>query len=409
MVSSTSPTQLSPTPLRIIHYNAGGPEFTGREFQYDAHHVHMIDELRRRGHEVLHINPAALLGRYGTPEEYRPVTVDAVKTFQSEGGCDLFFATAVDHSFDPDTARDISALGIPTVNLGMDDYSHPYRVEAVTPAFDLIWTTEPANWDIIQSYKPRKLIHMPFAANPHTFRPEGEETERAMCFIGACYGARARAIAMLAQADLPIRVYGNSPMAIYGEGTSSKSLPAVRALLNYRDGWHRMWNSLKFPAGRACVRGALTRTVENVFKDLPEKHPKDGNVEYRPGPSYDEMPAVFGTTALSLGSTDLASTFVLKKPLYFLRFREFEAAMSGAAHVVNRGKELPDYYAEDREMIFYDSFEELVDKTRFWLDPKQDSARLRIREAARARSLAEHTWCHRFQRVFDELGLKATA
>lgn len=398
----------SPTPLRIVHYNAGGPEFTGREFQYDAHHVHMIDELRRRGHEVLHVNPAALLGRYGTPEDYRGPTVAAVRDFQARGGCDLFFATAVDHSFAPDTARDISALGIPTVNLGMDDYSHPYRVKEVTPAFDLVWTTEPANAHIIRGYGPKKLIHMPFAANPHTFRPEGEERERAFCFIGACYGARARAIALLAQAGLPVRVYGKSPMDIYGEGTSSKSLPAVRALFAYRDGWHRVANSMKFSAGRACVRGAITRTVQNVLRDLPEKHPKAGDVEYRPGPSYDDMPAVFGSTALSLGSTELASTFVLKQPLYFLRFREFEAAMSGAAHVVPRGRELENYYAADREMIFFDGFDDLLDKGRFWLDPKQDSARRKIREAARARSLAEHTWSHRFRKLFESLGIPAT-
>ncbi len=395
----------SPQPKRIVHYNAGGPEFTGREFQYDAHHVHMIDELRRRGHEVLHVNPAALLGRYGTPQEYGPVTVKAVRDFQAGGGCDMFFATAVDHSFDPQTAREISALGIPTVNLGMDDYSHPYRVEEVTPAFDLVCTTEPANFDIIRDYGAKKLIHTPFAANPHTFYPSGEETERAFCFIGACYGARARAIAMLAQAGVPIRVYGSSPMDIYGEGTSSKSLPAVRALFAYRDGWHRVVNSLKFASGRACVRGALKRTVQNVFMDLPEKHPKAGDVEYREGPSYADMPGVFGSTSLSLGSIELASTFVLKQPLYFLRFREFEAAMSGAAHVVNASRELKEYFEADREMIFFETFEELVDKGRFWLDPKNDTARRKIREGARARALGEHTWTHRFQQMFDALGV----
>ena len=391
--------------MRIVHYNAGGPEFQGREFQYDAHHAHMIDELRRRGHDVMHINPAAILGRFGTRYEYADVTVDAVRTYQAEGGCDLFFATAVDHSFLPETATAIGDMGIPTVNLNMDDLSHPYRVKEVTPSFDLVWTTESQALDIIRGYGPRKLVHMPFAANPNIFYPtNSDQIERAIAFIGACYGARARAIAMLAQAGVPVRVYGKSPMDIYG--SDSKSLPALRALFSVRDGWQRAVRSMSFPAGRACVRGAVLRTVQNLFHDLPEKHPTKGDVEYRPGPSFDDWSQVMGERALSLGSLELASTFVLKTPLQFIRFREFEAAMAGAAHLASPSEELKDYFEPDKEMIFYADFEDMVDKARHWLHPDRDTARRKLGQAARKRSLSEHTWSHRFQKLFDLLNIK---
>ena len=392
--------------MRIVHYNAGGPEFQDRGFQYGAHHAHMIDELRKRGHDVLHINPAGILGRFDTREIYGEVTIKAVREFQADGGCDLFFATAVDHSFDPQTARDISKLGIPTVNLGMDDLSHPYRVKQVTPAFDLVWTTEPTVLDMLRGYGARKLVHMPFAANPNMFHPvQTTDIERAIVFIGACYGARSRAIAKLAHADVPVRVYGRSPMDIYGE--ESASFPAVRALFSYRDGWQRAIRSMSFPAGRACVRGALLRTLQNTFRDLPEQHPTKGSVEYRPGPSFEDWSKVMGSTALSLGSLELASTFVLKNPLQFIRFREFEAAMCGAAHLASTSQELMGYFEPDKEMIFYQDFDEMIDKARFWLDPNNDTARTALRHAVRKRALAEHTWAHRFQAVFDLLGIKA--
>lgn len=392
--------------MRIVHYNAGGREFVGREFQYSAHHAHMIDELRRRGHEVLHINPQATLNRYGTRQEYKKVTLDAVRKFQSEGGCDLFFATAVDHSFLPSTASEISRMGIPTVNLNMDDLSHPYRVREVTPAFDLVWTTEPSHLDLIKGYGAKRLIHQPYGANPNVFYPvDKPDAERAVMFVGACYGARARAIARLAQADVPIRVYGQSPMAIYGD--DGRSFPLLRALFNYRDGWERAIESMKFPAGRACIRAALLRTMQNIFLDLPEKHPNKGNVEFRPGPTFDDWSAVMGGCAMTLGSLELASTFVLRKPLLFIRFREFEAAMCGAAHLASNSEELKSYFEEDKEMIFYANFDEMVDKARFWLDPARDTARLKLRQAVRARALGEHTWAHRFQKVFDTLGIKA--
>ncbi|WP_425040527.1 CgeB family protein [Primorskyibacter sp. S187A] len=393
--------------MRIVHYNAGGPEFTGREFQYDAHHAHMIDELRKRGHDVLHVNPAALLGRYGTRAEYGDVTVQAVKEFADAGGCDLFFSTAVDHSFDPETAREISRLGIPTVNLGMDDLSHPFRVKEVTSAFDLVWTTDVRAMPRLKKYGARNLVHMPYGANPNIFYPVSEpDFERAIVFIGACYGARSRAIAMLAQADVPIRVYGTSPMDIYGD--DAKSLPALRGLFSYRDGWHRAFQSMAFHEGRTIVRAALLRTVENTLKDLPEKHPKKGNVEYRQGPSFEDWSRVMGGRALSLGSLELASTFVLSKPITFIRFREFEAAMCGAAHLVNYNEELASYFAPDKEMIFFESFEEMIDKARFWLHPDRDGARQKMREAVRASALGAHTWSHRFQACCDHLGIHQT-
>jgi hypothetical protein len=88
--------------MRIVHFNSGGKEFTGREFQYDAHHVHMIDELKRAGHEVLHVNPAALLGRYDDASAYSEATVDAVRAFHEDGGCDLFFGTVIDEHLLPE-------------------------------------------------------------------------------------------------------------------------------------------------------------------------------------------------------------------------------------------------------------------------------------------------------------------
>ncbi len=392
--------------MRIVHYNAGGPEFKGREYQYDAHHVHMIDELRRARHEVLHINPAARLGRYDKAEVYGQVTVDEVRKFQEAGGCDLFFATAVDHLLPPDAVREIGRMGIPTVNLNMDDLTHPYRVKKLTPCFDLVWTSVRENLHVIRRYGARKLVQMPFAANPHTFHPvdvaESDE-QRAVCFIGACYGARARAVGSLARAGVPVKVYGASPFKVYGG--DRLPVPALRALFYYQEGWERLVKSLSYESGRACIRAALIRSVEATVRDVPEKHLKEGSVEYAEGPSFADMPLYMSRAAVTLGSMEVASSFVLRSPLFFIRFREFEAPMCGAVHLANSYPELKECFEEDREMIFYDGFEDLVDKARFWLDPARDTRRREIRRAARARAEGEHTWRHRFRRCLDLLGI----
>lgn len=393
--------------MRIVHFNSGGREFDARPYQYDAHHVHMIDELRRAGHEVLHVNPPALAGRSLDPEESGAVTVEAVRAFQQAGGCDLFFATAVDRHITAEAIHEIGRMGIPTVNLDMDDITHPYRVREVTAAFDLVWTSVRENMAVIRGFGPKKLVQMPFAANPHAFHPVPvDEEERAVCFIGACYGARARAVGSLARGDVPVRVYGSSPFDVYGK--EGVPVPAFRALFYWEEGWERLFRSLGYRTGWVCIRAGLLRSVEMLWRDLPEKHLNEGPVAYAKGPSFADMPLYMSRAAVSLGSMEVASTFVLKRPLLAIRFREFEAAMCGAVHLTNRYPELEACFDEGREMLFYDSFEDLVDKARFWLDPARDAARREIRARARARSVAEHTWRHRFQRCFDELGIRAT-
>ncbi len=390
--------------MRIIHFNSGGKEFSKRPYQYEAHHAHMIDELRRAGHDVCHVNPPALLGRFDDAAAYSDVTVERVRAFAAAGGCDLFFATAVDRHLLPDAVREISAMGVPTVNLDMDDLTHPYRVRALTPAFDLVWTTARESVDVIRGYGARKLIQMPFAANPHTFRPAPSAEEvRAVCFVGACYGARARAVATLDRAGVPVRVAGSSPAEVYGR--DHVPMPAVRALFYWQEGWQRLFESLSYPSGRTCIRAGLQRSLEMLHRDVPEAHAHAGRVVYEAGPSFEEMPRYLSRAALSLGSMEAASTFVLARPLLAIRFREFEAPMCGAVHLANAYPELRECFEEDREMLFYEGFDDLVDKARFWLDPARDTARAEIRRRARARAERDHTWRRRLRRCLDALGV----
>jgi len=56
-------------------------------------------------------------------------------------------------------------------------------------------------------------------------------------------------------------------------------------------------------------------------------------------------------------------------------------------------------------MLFYSDVEELADKIRFYLDPRRDSIRAEIKQRARARVVRDHTWMHRFSKLFKELDL----
>jgi spore maturation protein CgeB len=204
-------------------------------------------------------------------------------------------------------------------------------------------------------------------------------------------------------AGIDVAVYGKSPFEVYGGKRTP--IPALRALFYWQEGWQRLFRSLSYKSGRECIRAGLMRSVEVLLRETPERHLQAPSISYHEGPSFADMPKVFARSALSLGSMESASTYVLQKPLMAIRFREFEAAMSGAAHLANDYPELKECYEEDREMIFYSGFDDLVDKVRFWLRPENDTARRAIRVAARRRSEAEHSWRARFRRCFAELGL----
>ncbi|HHH42918.1 MAG TPA: glycosyltransferase family 1 protein [Gammaproteobacteria bacterium] len=384
--------------MRILHYcaHSGG-------FIYDWHLYHMIDELRFAGHEVIYCNPVEIMGRSGSAQEYSQVLRDEVERLLKDGAIDLFFGTIIDATLLPEAIDDLRARGIVTVNLSTDDYSHPFRVRKVAGHFDVNWSTVRENLDIIRGYGAN-VIMMPWGANPRVFAPVQVPEDRVIGFMGTTYGARARNIAVLQQADVPVRVHGTAPDIFY-KSSSRVNNPLSRAIGNFSESWQRVRDGVGFSAGRACISSVIWRSVLELFGSLPEKQLDNSKVEYLPGPRFEDFSRCISAMALSLGSIELCSTYVYRKPLLFIRLREFEVAMSGGVHLVNRFPELEEYFEPDREMLYYDSLEELVDKARFYLQADQDKARQRIREQARARSLSDHTWLSRFRRIGDQVGL----
>lgn len=382
--------------MRILYYDFGDG------FLADHHIFHAIDELTRKGHDVIYVNPMKEIGATASLDACCELLLDRVKSEHEKAGIDLFFSVSWDNSLTPETVKEISRLGIPTVSFSTDDLSHPFRVEKVTSAFDLCWSSARESNGILRGYGAKEVISMPFAANPYWYHPVSVPEQDCICFIGTAYGARARGIATMAQAGVPVHVHGASPMEVYGK---NKGNPITRAMTNLNDASERFFKGMAVPGGRKCIKSAFLRSAQELISRPPEKDPTKGSVTYLGGAGFEEMAEIFSQSALSFGSIEVASTFVLKDPLMFIRVREFEVAMSGGVHLVNRFAELEEYFEDGVEMLYYDSFEELIDKARFYLDPARKSTRQKIREAAAKRALGEHTWTHRFEKVGERLGL----
>jgi spore maturation protein CgeB len=78
--------------------------------------------------------------------------------------------------------------------------------------------------------------------------------------------------------------------------------------------------------------------------------------------------------------------------------------MSGALYLTEHQAELAEYFSIGREMLTYTDRDDLLDKARFFLAHPESAER--IRRAGHERALREHTWQHRFNELFDLLGLR---
>jgi spore maturation protein CgeB len=123
--------------------------------------------------------------------------------------------------------------------------------------------------------------------------------------------------------------------------------------------------------------------------------------------SHDEMVHVFGSSRINL---NLSNSSARRKGLRLrrprpsqIKGRNFEVPGSGGFLLTERLPHLDEYFELGREVAVFDSPEELVEQVGYWLaHPDERGA---VAEAGYHRVLAEHTYDHRFARIFESMGL----
>ncbi len=90
-----------------------------------------------------------------------------------------------------------------------------------------------------------------------------------------------------------------------------------------------------------------------------------------------------------------------------IKSRTFEQGLSGTLMICRQSPNLERYYEPGREFVPFDDLDDCVEKVTFYL--RHDSERARIARAYHDRTRAEHMWTHRFQKMFDDIGLGAAA
>lgn len=68
---------------------------------------------------------------------------------------------------------------------------------------------------------------------------------------------------------------------------------------------------------------------------------------------------------------------------------------------------LSEYYEEGKEIILFASLEELIDKAEYYL--QHEEKRNKIADNGYKHTLTEHTWHHRYDKIFEHVKYKSTS
>ena len=367
--------------MNILYYFKDYENYMSK-WQY----VHIIDELEHHGHKVTVYNPLS----FRNLDESNEKIIPFIKS--SEAHFDLFLNCESDGFLYPETVKEVSKTGIPTVLICFDNLHAPHIHQKIAWLFDVVWLTSSETIPMFEKWGCKNIIFQTYAANPYQFKPHwGKETKTGVCFIGSPYGSRIEVLNALADAEINCSVFTN---ALSENKTYTKSAVPVakkKPIVN-------IINSLSFDIGRKVfLSAALNRTI---YKNKLQLKNND-YIQLNPSVSFEEMQEIYSNYALSLNITILRNTYLLKTPIHKIHLRTFEIPMSGGLQIAPFTKELASYFEEDKEIVLYKSQDEFISKSKFYTDLENEKLCLQMKQNARKRAENEHTWMQRFDKIFQ--------
>jgi len=293
------------------------------------------------------------------------------------------------------TLKEIKKTGVPSLLFCPDNNTIPFYYKDVSRHFDLVWLTTVDTEYLFKNWGA-KTIFMPFAANPFLINPTfGDEIEK-VCFIGTPHGTRPKILNTLLDGSIDLCLYSkiaeNTKLITNNGDANGITKLKGTGILDY----------LKFDIGRKVIFGNIVNKI--FYNELLKINSQ--TLEIRDPLPFDILYQTYSKYSLSISSITARNTGILNNPVYFVFLRNFEIPMSGGLQICQYCPELSEYFEEDKEIIFYHSEKELIEKAKFYLRPENHGLRLSMKQAARFRAENEHTWHHRFEKIFKELNIK---
>jgi spore maturation protein CgeB len=348
--------------VRILYlamkYDYGDPA-RGLGFE----HYNFYDSLHNMGHELIYFDFMTLYQRLGKQAMNRRL-LDVARSEKP----DVCFSVLFTDQFEPDAISKLSET-CPTVNWFCDDH---WRFESYSkywaPRFTWVVTTARSAPPKYEAMGCHQVIKSQWACNHFLYRKLDLPLSHDVTFVGQPHGNRRAILDALRAAGLGVKVWGMG----WTEGRLSQD-EMIRVFNQSRINLN-LSNASVLKA--ATIPSPAHRIRRRLFGDA-----HTGDRERHP-------PAV----------TD---------PNDQIKGRNFEVPGCGGFMLTGTADDLTNCYELDQEIVVFESFEDLVGKIRYYL--AHEAERATIAETGYKRTLAEHTYVHRFTDVFERMGFRAPA
>lgn len=362
------------------------PEYGNPMFNWQR--IHFIDELDKHGCNVQTFNPLL----YSSPDEAN----DAFIKVLHNGKYDMLISSVCyEKMIYPEVLFAVKKIGLPSLCIRWDNLTIPFYDRSQANKFDLLWLTSQETSYLYDKWDAN-YIFMPYAANPYKFVYKEQQLIRKVCFIGTPYGSRSLMMNELCRGGVSLDIYNGPPPGVKQDFAKIdiKYDIVSPSKLDY------LIESIQFKEGRKVLWGSVVNKLKGSIQ-------LDQSVRLNryPSTTFDELSSLYSKYVLALSSTSTKHTDALKNPLKVVNLRSFEIPMSGGVSLCKYSEELSSYYEEDKEIVFYRTNEELVDKGKYYTQKASASEIVKMKQAARARSVKEHTWWNRFTKIFEILGI----
>ncbi|MDR4509101.1 MAG: glycosyltransferase [Candidatus Brocadiaceae bacterium] len=253
------------------------------------------------------------LWHFGDKQNMNTQLFQRVKEVHEQEPIDVFFGYLSGRLVSPGIIRAITMMGIPTLNIALDDKTKFYgNLEStgfagpvdIANAFSLCWTSTK---DAVEKYEQAgaTVIYMPPGANEKTFRPKDVIKDIDVCFVGQNNGIRPKIMQYLRGNGINIQVFGKG------------------------------WESGEIP---------LEKLVELVSRSK----------------------ITLGIGAVS-GYSDVVQ----------IKGRDFEVPMCGGFYLTQYNAELEEFFDIGREIVCYKTFDEMLDKIHHYLSHPEEALEIR--------------------------------
>ncbi|MFN3531094.1 MAG: glycosyltransferase [Candidatus Brocadia sp.] len=139
----------------------------------------------------------------------------------------------------------------------------------------------------------------------------------------------------------------------------------------------------------------LSKLIENGFK----LEVFGFGWKNRPRIPFHQMVRLFSRSKINLNLSN-SSTLIGQQ----IKGRNFEIPGTRSFQLTSNAENITGYYVDGKEIVIFNSIEELIDKAKYYL--KNEDERNEIATNGYNRTIAEHTWHHRFGEIFDYLNIK---